>query len=196
MACSRKCQGVSCCAGVFLVLAGVALLLVGMLDLRSTDVKIDVEVDGAKAGTLPVLKNSCQYAVMIEKGVDCDNVNASVTVGTLSPSCGTTSLPKQGNMKLPLHGHLDKFKWTVGSAQLAQLQIQSFISFAASEPSKTTAFTSTTESWIVDLCDAFLTVFDQATRSIVMIAVGAVLLAAGLLSMLVACCCCMCCGSK
>eukprot|EP00930_Biecheleria_cincta_P068672 TRINITY_DN5637_c0_g1_i2.p1 TRINITY_DN5637_c0_g1~~TRINITY_DN5637_c0_g1_i2.p1 ORF type:complete len:198 (+),score=32.70 TRINITY_DN5637_c0_g1_i2:58-651(+) len=193
MACSKKCQRISCCLGAMLSVSGVALLLVGGLDLAKMEVKIDPTVNGATAGTMPVLKD-CQYMMMIEKGTDCANVSASVTLGSLQKACGSTKMPKQGNMRLPKEGTLDKLKWTIGSMEITKLQVQSYVSFDSSETADKTVLASSVPMWGVDLCSAFLAVFDQATRSVVMIAAGALILLAGLLTIVVACCFCACCG--
>merc|ERR550537_2046331 len=107
---------------------------------------------------------------MIEKGIDCANVSASVTVGSLQNACGSTKMPKQCNMRLPKQGALDKLRWTIGSMEITKLQVQSYVSFHGSETADKTALTSSVPMWGVDLCSAFLSVFDQATRSVVMIA--------------------------
>eukprot|EP00913_Durusdinium_trenchii_P013062 g12262.t1 len=206
--CGKTCSKVSVGLGLLLTIAGIALLLVGAMSLTSISLNVSAGIDGTTTGTLAAPSDlNCPYIILIGTlGTDsaCSDFQASATTtaGTLDTAvCGSEELPEDGEGRRPgqrtlqdapcRHQNLD---WTIGTSEtkLTDLKMAAQLNFAA-DGDATVA--SSEDMWSMQLCDVFSELFAQAGRAIIMVAAGAVILVAGLVTFFIGLCCCCLLGS-
>ncbi|CAK8991658.1 unnamed protein product [Durusdinium trenchii] len=197
--CGKTCSKVSVGLGLLLTIAGIALLLVGAMSLTNISLNVSAGIDGSTTGTLAAPSDlNCPYIILIGTDSACSDFQASATTtaGTLDTAvCGSEELPEDGEGRRPGQRTLQNLDWTIGTSEtkLTDLKMAAQLNFAADADA---TVSSSEDMWSMQLCDVFSELFAQAGRALIMVAAGAVILVAGLLTFFIGLCCCCCCGAK
>mmetsp|Transcript_147089 Transcript_147089/g.208599 ORF Transcript_147089/g.208599 Transcript_147089/m.208599 type:complete len:203 (+) Transcript_147089:69-677(+) len=198
--CGKTCSKVSVCIGLLLAIGGIALALAGALSLANISINVSAGIDGAMTGTLAAPSDlACPYTIFIEKVASCTDFTTSAVVSTgasLDTSlCGGEELPDDGPERAPARRGLQDLDWTIGASETPIVDLKLAATVTFSEDTDVT-LTSGEDMWSMQLCDVFAEVFEVAGRAIIMVAVGVVLLVAGLITCTIGLCCCCCCAPK
>ncbi|CAE7703059.1 unnamed protein product, partial [Symbiodinium pilosum] len=164
-------------------------------------INVSAEIDGGMTGMLSsAAEVQCPYLIFVEKDVDCASFQSSTVFTSVDATmdasiCGDGELPEDGVSRAPAQRTLNDLDWTIGASEtkLTDLKLAAQVTFSQEGDA---SITSGEDMWSMQLCEVFEEVFAVAGRSIIMIACGALLLVAGLLTCLIGLCCCCCCGAK
>ncbi|CAE7924510.1 unnamed protein product [Symbiodinium sp. KB8] len=198
--CGKTCSKVSICVGILLVIGGIALALAGALSIANISINVSATIDGDMTGVLAAPSDlACPYVIFIEKTADCTLFDSSAVVSTgatlNTDLCGSEELPDDGPERAPARRGIQDLDWTIGASETKIIDLKLAAELSFTEDTDVT-LTSSEEMWSMQLCDVFLEVFEIAGRAIIMVAVGVLLLVAGLITCTVGLCCCCCCAPK